>query len=133
MKNVIIILFLFPLFISAQISKPILSKLIDYSKEKTPAYCGYQVEYGVLKFELQESSGNFKKGDTIFIVQKCPREIMEKSIGEYENNKIYNLTIGSEANKSFTENADEECRQFYPKDYPKKFWNGSVTKVNNYR
>ena len=129
MKNIIIILFFFPLYISAQISKPILSKLIDYSKEKTPAYCGYQVEYGVLKFELQESGGNFKKGDVIFIVQKCPRETMEMSSGEYENNKIYLLSIGSASNKLYSENGFEICKLFYRKDNPKVFWNGEVKKA----
>jgi hypothetical protein len=129
MKNIIIILCLFPLYISAQISKPILSKLIDYSKEKTPAYCGYQVEYGVLKFELQESGGNFKKGDVIFIVQKCPRETMEMSAGEYENNKIYLLSIGSAANKPYSESGYEICKLFYPKDNPKVFWYGGVKKT----
>jgi hypothetical protein len=55
--------------------------LTEYSKEN-PAYCGYQVAYGVLKFELQESTVNFKKGEIIFIVQSS-REIME-IVGEYE-------------------------------------------------
>lgn len=126
MKNIILFLFLFPLFVPAQTKKPILSKLVEYSKEKTPAYCGYQVEYGVLKFELQESAENFKKGDLIFIVQKCPREIMEISVGEYENNKIYNLSIGSEADEKFSEIGKAECEEFYPKDEPKSFWFGGV-------
>jgi hypothetical protein len=129
MKNIILILFLFPLYISGQISKPILSKLIDYSIEKTPAYCGYQVEYGVLKFELQENSENFKKGDVIFVVQKCPREIMEKSVGQYENNKIYNLYIGSVASKPFSENGYELCAKFYAKANPERFWYGNVKNI----
>lgn len=126
MKNIILVLCLLPLYVSSQISKPILSKLIEYSKEKTPAYCGYSVAYGVLKFELQESAENFKKGDIVFIVQKCPREIMEMSVAEYENNKIYYLSIGSEADEKYSEIGYAECKEFYPKEKPKKFWYGGI-------
>ena len=126
MKNIILILFLFPSYVSAQTMKPILSKLIEYSKEKTPAYCGYQKAYGVLKFELQESVGNFKKGDIIFIVQECPREDMEMSVGEYENNKVYPLLIRSAANGKSSEIGQSVCEKFYPKEKPKKFWCGGM-------
>lgn len=126
MKYILLVLCLLPLYVSAQVEKPILSKLLEYSKEKTPAYCGYSVAYGVLKFKLQESTENFKKGDIIFIIQKCPREIMEMSVGDYENNKIYNLFIGSEASEKFSEIGYAECEKFYPKDNPKKFWYGGI-------
>jgi len=42
-------------------------KLIDYSENKMPAYCGYEIAYGILKLELQEACSNLKKGDTIFL------------------------------------------------------------------
>ena len=128
MKNFKLFIFLFPLFVSAQNIKPILSKLVDYSKEKIPTYCGYQTEYGVLKFELLESAGNFRKGDLIFIFQQCPREVMEDTVIEYENNQTYNLFIGKETDKKNYSYAIEICRKFYPKDKPKKFWVGGISK-----
>jgi hypothetical protein len=69
------------------------------------------------------------KGDIVFVVQKCPREIMELSVREYENNKIYYLSIGSEADEKFSEIGYAECEKFYPKDKPKKFWYGGIKKI----
>lgn len=128
MKKITSILFFLSLSVFAQTEKTTLSKLIDYSREKTPAYCGYQIVYGVLKFELQERIGNLKKGDIVYIVQQCPREQMEMSVGEYKNNKTYDLFIGSEADKNYTDIGKWKCEKFYPKDKPKKFWVGRVVK-----
>jgi hypothetical protein len=129
MKKNILIIFLFPLFVFAQTPKPIFSKLIDYSNEKTPVHCGYKIVYGVLKFELQEDMENFKKGDVVFIIQQCPKEIMEMSVGEYRNNHFYFLSVGSETNKKYSEIGYSECKEFYPNDNPKKFWYGAVIKA----
>ncbi|SRR5690606_6247769 len=126
MKNITLILFFLSLPVCAQTEKTIISKLIDYSKEKTPAYCGYQIEYGVLKFELQESNANFKKGDIVFIIQQCPREQMEMGVGEYINDEIYNLFIGSEADENYTDIGEWANEKFYPQEKPKKFWYGRV-------
>ena len=128
MKKFTSILLFLSLSVFAQTEKTILSKLIDYSQEKTPAGCGYQIAYGVLKFELQESIGSFKKGNIVFIVQECPREQMKMSVGEYENNKNYDLFIGSEANKKYTDIGKWQCEKFYPKDKQKKFWYGRTIK-----
>jgi len=128
MKNIILVLFFLSLSVCAQTEKTILSKLIDYSTEKTPAYCGYQIAYGVLKFELQESTEKLNKGDIVFVVQQCPREQMEMVGGEYENNKTYDLFIGNEADKKYTSIGKWQCEKFYPKDKPKKFWYGRIIK-----
>lgn len=127
MKNLIRILFLFPTFIIAQSNQTFQAKLIDYTKEKIPAYCGYSIAYGVLKFEIQENTQNLKKGDVIFIVQICPREKMEE-IGNYLNNQIYNLAIGNEADEKFSTIGSYICEKNYPNDKPNKFWRGGVRK-----
>jgi hypothetical protein len=127
MKNLFCILLLITNLLSAQTYK---AKLIDFNSEKIPAYCGYRIAYGVLKFEMQEDAKNFKKGEVIFVVQKCPREQMLDiaKTEMYENNKVYNLSIGNEADKEFTKIGFEVCETNYPKDKPIKFWFGHIEK-----
>lgn len=98
------------------------AKLIDYDASKTPAYCGYQKSYGVLKFELQEKS---IKGEVVFILQECPRELMEK-IGKYRNDSIYSVSIGNQVDKKLNKIGMEICQKKYPKNKTKIFWFGYI-------
>ncbi|MCU7615986.1 hypothetical protein NZ698_02150 [Chryseobacterium sp. PBS4-4] len=93
-------LFLFsflPRFYSQEVVK---AQLIDYTKNKIPAYCGYSEQYGLLKLLMLEDSEELKSGDTIFIFHPCPRELMQKYVGEYTNNSIYKLNLGEKVDKS---------------------------------
>jgi hypothetical protein len=121
MKKLIYIILIIPNLFFSQTYR---AKLIDYDTIKTPAYCGYQKAYGVLKFELQEKS---KKGEIIFIVQECPRELLEQ-VGEYKNDSIYTISVGSQADKKYTEIGSSICNKYYPKDKPKIFWYGFIKK-----
>lgn len=100
MKLSFVIFFLFsflPKFFSQEVVK---AQLIDYTKKKIPVYCGYSTQYGLLKLVLIENSKKLKSGDTIFISHTCPRELMERYVGEYKNNNIYKLNLGEKVNKS---------------------------------
>ncbi|AWA30976.1 hypothetical protein HYN48_13300 [Flavobacterium magnum] len=119
MKRLLYILLVFPNLFFAQVYR---AKLVDYDASKIPAYCGYQKSYGVLKFELQEKS---RKGEVVFIVQECPRELMEK-VGEYKNDSIYSVSIGDQVNKKLREIGIEICKRNYPKDKTKIFWVGFI-------
>jgi hypothetical protein len=88
---------LIPKFYSQEVVK---AQLIDYKKNKIPAYCGYSKQYGLLKLALLENSKKLKSGDTIFIYHMCPRELMKEYVGEYTNNNIYKLNLGEKVNKS---------------------------------
>lgn len=99
------------------------AKLVDYDESKTPTYCGYKSSYGVLKFELQEKSK--KKGEVVFIIQKCPRELMEK-VGKYKNDSIYFVSIGNQVDEKLSKIGMKICRKNYPKDKTKIFWVGFI-------
>ncbi len=128
MKYLISILLLFPSFIIAQTYN---AKLIDYTDDKTPAYCGYSIAYGILKLELQENIKNLKKGDTIFVFQECPREAMEMSVGKYINYQLYSLTLLDEINENSSQFgiALRIYKKDYPNDKPKNFWQGMLGKL----
>jgi hypothetical protein len=98
MKKWLLILFLLPFLAVAQ-NKPLKVKLVDYSADKVPAYCGYQTEWGILKFRVKESSNGFKANEIILALFQCPRETMEKGLGldNYSSRKTYLLTLGERA------------------------------------
>ena len=114
------IMLIIPNLFFAQIYR---AKLVDYNASKIPAYCGYQKSYGVLKSELQQKS--HLKGEVVFLVQECPRELMEK-LDQYKNDSIYSVTIGNQADKKLTKIGMEICRKYYPKDKTKIFWFGFI-------
>jgi len=100
--NKLIILFIFiPLFSIGQ-TQTLKVELIDYTKDKIPAYCGYQTEWGILKFKVFESTENFEKGQIIFGIFQCPRETMKSvfKAKNYINNREYLLTIGKMVEKN---------------------------------
>ena len=100
MKLLTVIFFLYFLIPKFYCQEVLKAQLIDYTKNKIPAHCGYLKQYGLLKLVLLENSKNLKSGDTIFISQMCPRELMENYVGEYTNNNIYKLNLGENVNKS---------------------------------
>lgn len=120
MKRILYIILIIPNLFFAQVYR---AKLIDYDANKTPAYCSYEKSYGVLKFELQEK--NHQKGEVVFIVQECPRELMEK-VGKYKNDSIYSLTIQNKADKKLSKIGLEICKKDYPKDKTNIFWFGFI-------
>lgn len=100
MKLSIFILCLFSLLSKFYSQEIVKVQLIDYTKNKMPPYCGYSKQYGLLKLILLEKSKKLKSGDTLFIYQMCPRELMEEYVGEYKNDKIYKLNLGKKIKKN---------------------------------
>lgn len=99
MKNLYLItaiLFSQNYFFSQEVLK---AKLVEFDESKLPPYCGYSERFGMLKLTLMEDSKRLNFGDTIFIFQMCPRELMEFDVGLYENNKIYKLNLGKRVKK----------------------------------
>jgi hypothetical protein len=90
MKYFLISFFLIPTLIFGQSSQSLKVKLIDYSSDKIPAYCGYIAFATTLKFELVDNYDTLKKGKEILLIITCPREI---GIENYVNNQVYTLTI----------------------------------------
>ena len=96
MKKVLYLFLLIPILVIGQ-TKTIKAELFDFTKDKIPAYCGYQKEWGILKFKILESTNEFRKGDFIFAFFACPREYIEKIGPEnFINFKECLLTIGSQ-------------------------------------
>lgn len=105
-------------------------QLIDYSNDKTPAYCGYQIAYGLLKVKIDNDILGFKAGDTILIFQTCPREIMEQEVKQYINGNKYELKIGNEISKSDLEKARKVLKLNYPKEHLQKIYYGKLSTLN---
>lgn len=102
-------------------------KLLDFSESRIPAYCGYQKEYAVLKLQIDENTSAFKNHDTIFIIQECPREAMEKEVGKYINNQEYSLiTTAKEVDELLLKKGLQICKKEYPNDKPKKIFGGVI-------
>jgi len=104
-------------------------QLIDFTEAKIPAYCGYQIEYGVLKVILDNDISNLKAGDTIYIFQTCPREIMEREVGSYYNNHDYLVDIGKEVKKPDLLKAVKVFRKEYSGEQPSTFFYGYLSKL----
>ncbi len=92
---------LLPILTIAQ-TNTIQAELIDYSSEKIPAYCGYQTEWGILKFKITKSINDLKSEQNILVLFQCPRETMENNVGIdfYKNNQEYLITIGEKIEKN---------------------------------
>ena len=71
-------------------------KLIDYSTDKIPADCGVIAFATTLKFELLENVDTLKKGQKIFVIITCPREL---GMENYVNNHQYELTVYGNSKK----------------------------------
>lgn len=124
MKLSILILFLFsfiPKFNSQEVVK---AQLIDYNKNKIPVYCGYSMQYGLLKLILIEKSKELKSGDTLFIYHTCPRELMKNHVGEYQNNNIYKLNLGEKIDKSEFKNVKDLSYTRYTNKTNNNFYYG---------
>ena len=104
-------------------------QLIDYSKDKTPAYCGYQTAYGILKVKLYKDFSPCKAGDTILIFQTCPREIMEREVKQYVNDNKYELVIENEISKLDLAEARKAIKLNYPKDNSRKIYYGTLSEL----
>jgi hypothetical protein len=87
MRYIILLLVLFPSLSFSQITK---AKLIDFSEDKIPAFCGYQKAATTLKFVLTANFRSLKKGQNILVVITCPREF---GINNYGNDRVYSLTL----------------------------------------
>ncbi len=104
-------------------------QLIDFTEAKIPAYCGYQIEYGILKIRIDKKISNLKAGDTIYIFQTCPRETMERAVGNYLNNNQYLVDIGREVSKSDFVKAERIFKKDYPDYRLVKILYGSLSKL----
>ena len=73
-------------------------ELIDFSVDKIPADCGYQTEWGILKFRVIEEAKNLNKNELISVLIMCPRERLEREIGikNLKNGSEYYIQIGKE-------------------------------------
>jgi hypothetical protein len=87
---------------------PIIAKISDnelsYAKidnKKIPAYCGYQKEWGILKFKVLADTAEFKKGEFLLTMIECPRERIEMfGMENFKNNQKYLLTIGGRVDRN---------------------------------
>ena len=83
MKKLLVFFIIIPFFTFSQ-TQTLKVELVDYAKEKTPAYCGIFLKWGILKFKVVENLENFYRGQIIYGQLTCPREIMESL---FENKK----------------------------------------------
>ena len=104
-------------------------QLIDFTQAKMPAYCGYQTEYGILKIRIEKNISLLKAGDTIYIFQTCPREIMEREVGKYLNNTEYLVEIGKQILKTDLLHAEKIFKKNYPEDHSSKIFYGNLSKL----
>lgn len=104
-------------------------QLIDFTEAKMPAYCGYQIEYGILKIRIEKNISNFKVGDSIYIFQTCPRETMEREVGRYLNNTQYLVEIGKKVSKTDLVHAEKIFKKNYPEDRISKIFYGHLSKL----
>ncbi len=119
MGKLIMLFILLPILTIAQ-TKTIEAELIDFSPEKIPAYCGYQTEWGILKFKISKSINDLKKDQIILVSFQCPRETMENNIGisAYKNHQEYLITIG---NKIRGNEILEQATKMFVKDDENNF------------
>lgn len=97
----LILLFLFIPIISIAQNKTLRVQLIDYSNKRIPAYCGYQKEWGILKFKVLADTAEFKKGEFLLTMIECPRERIEMyGMENFKNNQKYLLTIGGRVDRN---------------------------------
>ena len=66
MSKLLIFFILIPLLTVAQ-TKNVKAALMDYSVEKIPAYCGYKIEWGILKFKISTSTNDLKRDQIILV------------------------------------------------------------------
>ena len=104
-------------------------QLIDFTETKIPAYCGYQIEYGILKIRIDKDISYLKAGDTIYIFQTCPREAMER-VGTYLNNTLYSVDIGKQVSKADFIKAVKVFKRDYPDQHPSKIRYGDLSKLD---
>lgn len=102
-------------------------KLVDYSENKIPAYCGYIAYATTLKFELLEDFDTLKKGQNILVIIACPREF---GIENYINNQTYTLTIyGDSEEDRKHKNYGWSIWYKYDNEKLPKFWSKELKKV----
>jgi hypothetical protein len=129
MRKLILLLLFIPIITTAQIRK-LKVKLIDYSKEKIPAYCGYSTELGLLKFKVIEDSAEFKKDGFLLTMFECPRERMESlGIDSFISNQKYLLTIGDKVDND--KNLRKAVEIFYKSENENLpiFWFSDLKKI----
>ena len=90
MRHFTLILLLIPTLMFHKTSQSFKAKLIDYSTDKIPAYCGVFAFATTLKFELLENVDSLKEGQNILVIITCPREL---GMENYVNNHQYELTV----------------------------------------
>ena len=100
--RIFILLIFLPFFSFGQTSQTLKVKLVDYSPDKIPAFCGDIAFATTLKFEIIFDNDNFKKGEQVLVIFSCPREMGDKM---FVNNKDYLLTTygNSKEDKKNTE------------------------------
>ncbi len=127
MRYILILLHLVPIFAFGQSNEAMNVKLVDYSENKIPAYCGYFAFATTLKFELSEDFDTLKKGQTILVIIACPREF---GIENYINNAIYTLTIygDSEEDRKY-KNYGWTIWYNYDNEKLPKFWSKELKKL----
>ncbi len=128
MKGQFLILLIFVSFISCgQTSQILKVKLIDYTPDKIPAFCGVIAWATTLKFEIISENANFKKGQQILVIFCCPREMGDTM---FVNKQDYLITTcgSSKEDKELTE-YDWTIFYKYEKESLQRFWNKSLEKL----
>lgn len=129
MKNCLLTLIFIPFLVLSQ-DGPIEVQLTDYSADKIPADCGYQTEWGILKFRLNEPTEDLKIGETIFVLFQCPRETIGVKIGlgNFINGNSYFLTLGEKVERTESPLNTTELFTDSQKDYLPLYWMTEVEK-----
>lgn len=90
MRHILLFSLFVPILVFGQTNGIVKAKLVDYSADKIPAYCGHLAFATTLKFELYQDYGTLKKGTEFLVIIACPRAF---GIENYMNNHVYTLTI----------------------------------------
>jgi hypothetical protein len=105
-------------------------KLIDYSEDKIPGYCGHMAFATTLKFKLINDFESLKSGQDILVIIARPREF---GVENYINNQIYRLKIyGNSEEDGMHKNSSWSIWYKYTDKLP-TFWSKELKKNFNSR
>ncbi len=111
-------------------NKPVKAELIDFVSDRIPSYCGYQTEWGILKFRVKEPNADLKADQIFQVLFQCPRETMESKLGlkNYINHHRYLLNLGEKVTEEeIPENTTEMYNDLKEKSVP-IYWLSEIKK-----
>jgi hypothetical protein len=130
MRNLLMLFIFVPIISLGQKSGFMKVKLIDFSEDKIPAYCGHMAFATTLKFRLINDFDSLKSGQDILVIIPCPREF---GIENFINNQIYRLKIyGNSKEDNINQNSSWTIWYRYTDKLP-TFWLKELKKNFNSR